>query len=69
MATTITDEQLEQLLRTTQAYSVVLLRWGPERHMEGVEAIRWEHSRRMASAPRRRTNADRLPRQSHAKQC
>lgn len=49
MATTITDEQLQQLLRTTQPYTVALLRWGPERHMDGVEAIRWEHSRRMAS--------------------
>jgi len=49
MASTITDEQLRQLLRTTQPYTVALLRWGPEQHMDGVEAIRWEHSRRMAS--------------------
>ncbi len=49
MATTITDEQLRELLSTAQPYTVALLRWGPERHMDGVEAVRWEHSRRMAT--------------------
>lgn len=47
--TTITDEELGQLLRTAKPYTVGLLRWGPNRHIDGVEAIRWEHSRRMAS--------------------
>jgi len=49
MATTITDAQLRELLGTTQPFTVALLRWGPKRHMDGVEAIRWEHTRRMAS--------------------
>lgn len=47
--TTITDEELRQLLRNAKPYTVALMRWGPNRHTEGVEDIRWEHSRRMAS--------------------
>ncbi len=47
--TTITDEQLRQLLRNANPYTVGLMRWGPNRHIDRVEAIRWEHSRRMAS--------------------
>lgn len=47
--TTITDEELQQLLRTAQPYTVALLRWGPKRQVDGVEAITWEHARRMAS--------------------
>lgn len=47
--TTITDDELRQLLGNAKPFTVGLLRWGPNRHMDGVEAIRWEHSRRMAS--------------------
>jgi len=49
MATTITDEQLRQVMRTIQPYTVVLMRWGPKRHRYGDKAIRWEHTRRMVS--------------------
>jgi hypothetical protein len=49
MATTVTDEQIRQLAETAKPYSLVLLWWGPERHMDGAEAIELEHQRRMVS--------------------
>jgi hypothetical protein len=49
MNTTITDEQIRQLAETAKAYSLVLLWWGPERHMDGAEATELEHQRRMVS--------------------
>ena len=48
-STPITDEQIQQLASTAQPYSLVLLRWGPERHMDGADAIELEHQRRMVS--------------------
>ncbi|MGI8332241.1 hypothetical protein ACRYCC_19915 [Actinomadura scrupuli] len=44
--TTITDEQMRALLPTTKPYTVVILKAGPHRHMEGVDDIIWEHGRR-----------------------
>ncbi len=49
MKTTVTDEQIRQLAETAKPYSLVLLWWGPERHMDGAEATELEHQRRMVS--------------------
>lgn len=49
MTTTVTDEQVRQLAETAKPFSVALLRWGPERHMDGAEATEGEHQRRMVS--------------------
>jgi len=38
MTTTVTDEQIRQLAETAKPYSLALLWWGPERHMDGAEA-------------------------------
>jgi len=44
--TSITDEEMNALLRTAKSYSVVILKPGPRRHQEGAEKIIWEHGRR-----------------------
>jgi hypothetical protein len=44
--TVITDEQMRAALATTKAYTAVVLRDGPNRQMEGSQAIVWEHGRR-----------------------
>jgi hypothetical protein len=49
MSTTVTDEQIRQLGETAKPFSLALLWWGPERHMDGAEAIELEHQRRMVS--------------------
>ena len=49
MNTTVTDDQIRQLTETAKPYSLALLRWGPERHMDGAEATELEHQRRMVS--------------------
>jgi hypothetical protein len=49
VTTTVTDEQVRQLAATAKPYSLALLWWGPERHMEGAEATEREHQRRMVS--------------------
>ena len=46
MTTTVTDEQIRELAATAKPYSLVLLSWGPERHMDGADAIELEHQRR-----------------------
>jgi hypothetical protein len=43
---TITDEFMKQMMGQTKSYCVVLLRAGPNRNMEGVDKIIWEHVRR-----------------------
>ncbi|MEV6859951.1 hypothetical protein AB0M44_02930 [Streptosporangium subroseum] len=43
---TITDEQMRAQLSTTKTYTVVILKAGPNRRMEGVDSILWEHGRR-----------------------
>jgi hypothetical protein len=43
---TITDEQMRAQLSTTKTYTVVILKVGPNRQMEGVDSIIWEHGRR-----------------------
>ncbi|MFZ3566291.1 hypothetical protein ACOKM5_04890 [Streptomyces sp. BH097] len=49
MTTTVTDEQVQALAATAKPYSLALLHWGPERTMEGADAIEREHQRRMVS--------------------
>jgi hypothetical protein len=49
MATTVTDEQIQQLAETAKPFSVALLWWGPERRRDGADAIELEHQRRMVS--------------------
>ena len=45
----VTDEQIQELAATAQPYSLALLWWGPERHMDGADATEREHQRRMVS--------------------
>jgi hypothetical protein len=49
MTTPVTDEQVRQLAATAKPYSLALLSWGPERHMDGAEATEMQHQRRMVS--------------------
>jgi hypothetical protein len=49
MTTTVTDEQIQVLAATAKPYSLALLWWGPQRHMDGADATELEHQRRMVS--------------------
>ncbi len=49
MTTDVTDEQIQQLAATAKPFSLALLSWGPERHMDGADATELEHQRRMVS--------------------
>jgi hypothetical protein len=49
MTTSVTDEQVGELAATAKPYSLALLWWGPERNMDGAEAVEREHQRRMVS--------------------
>ena len=49
MSTVVTDEQIRQLAETATPYTVALLSWGPQRHMDGADATELEHQRRMVS--------------------
>jgi hypothetical protein len=49
MSTTVTDEQIQALAATAKPFSVAILQWGPDRTMDGADAIGLEHQRRMVS--------------------
>lgn len=49
MSANVTDEQVQELAATAKPYSLVLLHWGPERAMDGADAVEREHQRRMVS--------------------
>ena len=49
MNTTVTDEQIRRLAETAKPYSLALLWWGPERHMDDADATELGHQRRMVS--------------------
>jgi len=49
MMSPITNDQMNALLKTTKAYSLMILKPGPERHKDGVDKIIWEHGRRNLS--------------------
>ncbi len=42
----ISDEFMRQMMTTTKQYCIVILKAGPNKKMEGVEKIIWEHGRR-----------------------
>jgi hypothetical protein len=42
---TITDERMRELLPTAKTYTAMVLKAGPNRHMDGVEKIIWGHAR------------------------
>ena len=44
--TIITDEFMRESRAKTKNYSIVILKAGPNRHVDGVEKIIWEHGRR-----------------------
>ncbi|HEY4388783.1 MAG TPA: hypothetical protein VGN34_30395 [Ktedonobacteraceae bacterium] len=44
--TTISDEFMRQMLGKTKSYCILILKNGPNRHVDGVEKIIWEHGRR-----------------------
>lgn len=43
---TITDEFMQQMLTTSRNYCIVILKAGPNKSMDGVDKIIWEHGRR-----------------------
>jgi hypothetical protein len=47
--TTVTDEQIQALAASGKPFSVALLWWGPNRYMDGADAVELEHQRRMVS--------------------
>ena len=49
MSTTVTDEQIRELVEKARPYSMAILSWGPDRQMDGAAAIELEHQRRMVS--------------------
>ena len=49
MNTTVTDEQIQELVTSGKPFSVALLWWGANRYMDGADAIELEHQRRMVS--------------------
>jgi len=44
--TTITDEYMMEMRKTTKSYCAIILKAGPNFSMPGVEKIIWEHGRR-----------------------
>ena len=42
----ITDEYMRRHLTSAKNYCIVILKAGPNKNMEGVESIIWEHGRR-----------------------
>jgi hypothetical protein len=49
MNTTVTDEQVQQLVATASPYSLALLWWGTERFQDGADETERAHQRRMVS--------------------
>lgn len=43
---TIADEFMRQMLPTAKAYSLMILKAGPNRNVHGVDKVLWEHGRR-----------------------
>jgi hypothetical protein len=46
MTTEISDEFMRDMLTKSRAYSLVLLKAGPKRNVDDVDATVWEHARR-----------------------
>ncbi len=45
----LTDERFRELLQASRPYTVVILKAGPQRRMDGVDRIVWKHGRRNMS--------------------
>ena len=41
-----TDDEMRELMTTVRPYTILLLRPGPNRNMDGVGPVIWEHGRR-----------------------
>ncbi|HEY6595515.1 MAG TPA: hypothetical protein VI011_15665 [Asanoa sp.] len=46
MTTRFSDDEMRALLPTTRPYTAMILKAGPQRNMDGVDAVVWEHGRR-----------------------
>ena len=44
--TTVTDDYMQQMMARTKEYCIVILKAGPNRHIERAGTIIWEHARR-----------------------
>ena len=44
--TTVTDDYMRQKIAQTKEYCIVILKAGPNRHIEQAGTIIWEHARR-----------------------
>jgi hypothetical protein len=49
MGASVTDEQIRALAGTAKPYSLAILQWGPQRGMDGADAVELEHQRRMVT--------------------
>lgn len=47
MSPKVTDEQIQAVAASAIPFSMVQLRWAPDRHQDGADAIELEHQRRM----------------------
>jgi hypothetical protein len=43
---TVTDEQMRDRLKVSRPYTIVILKYGPEKGSESAQQILWEHGRR-----------------------
>jgi hypothetical protein len=49
MSSDVTNDQIQALAATAKPFSLVQLRWGPDRYRDGADTIELEHQRRMVS--------------------
>ncbi len=42
----VSDDAIREIFRTTQSFTAVILRAGPNRHLADADAVIWEHGRR-----------------------
>lgn len=49
MGTPVTDQQIQDLAATARPLSIAILAWGPNRGMDGADAVELEHQRRMVT--------------------
>ena len=60
----VTEEQIRDLVATGKPFSVALLWWGPNRHIDGADTVEFEHQQRMVSLRAEGAIAVLLPAQS-----
>ena len=49
MSAPVTDEQIQRLAAMAKPFTLAILSWGPQRFMDGADAVELEHQRRMVS--------------------